>query len=95
MPELRIPEQNLVIQAPAATELREVCEMESTDILFGCFSARCGACRIRVTENPEGLSKATEMESELLSQLSAAPDERLACQCSLVGDVTIEIVRQK
>jgi ferredoxin len=93
MPILTLPEDALRIEVETGASLQDVCTEHTTSVLFGCFSARCGICRIRVLENPEGLSEMTDMESELLEMLSASPGERLACQCKIVEDVTIETVR--
>lgn len=95
MPILTLPEDALRLEVETGASLQDVCTEHSTSVLFGCFSARCGICRIRVLENPEGLSEMTDMERELLEMLSASPKERLACQCKIVDDVTIETVTQR
>jgi ferredoxin len=95
MPILTLPEDALRIEVEIGESLQDACTEHTTSVLFGCFSARCGICRIQVLENPAGLSEMTEMEKELLEMLSAPPGERLACQCKIVGDVTIHTVTQR
>jgi len=92
-PILRIPEDRLEIEARSGESLQDLCNQHSASVLFGCFSARCGVCRIKVLDHPESLTPMTEMEQDLLQSLSAPTGERLACQCCIVGDVTIETVR--
>jgi len=62
-----------------------------TPIEFDCRAADCGICVIRVTEHPEHLSPPTTGERDFLTAMRAAPDERLACQCRVLGDVTVEV----
>ncbi len=91
MPLLQIETDQLALTVSKGESLQEICNQHSTSVLFGCFSARCGICRIRVLEKPQGLSPMEEMEAELLSMLSADSDERLACQCKVVDDVKIAV----
>jgi ferredoxin len=91
VPLLQIETDQLALTVSKGESLHDICTDHSTSVLFGCFSARCGICRIRVLENPQGLSPMEDMESDLLSMLSADPDERLACQCKVLDDVTIAV----
>lgn len=50
---------------------------------FGCRSAHCGTCRVRVVEGRELLLPAAQDELETLSAIRAAPSERLACQLTV------------
>ena len=79
-----------VCEASSGEELQEISERSNADILFGCFSGRCGACRVRVVAGAENLNAMDELEVDLLSQIEASPDERLACQCQVSGFVSIE-----
>jgi len=55
--------------------------------------ARCGTCRVRVVEGGEHLTERGETETRILDILKADPDERLACQSWVRGDVTIRVER--
>lgn len=90
MPFVRLPDDGLDMSATEGESLHDVCERHATSILFHCYSARCGMCRIRVLENPEALGVVDDLEQQLLDEISTGPDERLACQCVVLGDVTIE-----
>lgn len=46
---------------------------------------------IRVVEHPEHLSKMEEHERDFLETMAAREDERLACQCRVLGDVVVEV----
>jgi ferredoxin len=46
---------------------------------------------VRVVSNPQNLSKMEDHERDFLETMAARDDERLACQCKVLGDVTIEV----
>ncbi|WP_394827563.1 2Fe-2S iron-sulfur cluster-binding protein [Pendulispora albinea] len=88
---LRIATDALEIPVEVGTTLQEVCAANETSIIFGCRKACCGACIIRVIEGGENLSGLADSEQTVLEVLGADADRRLACQCTVLGDVTIEI----
>ncbi len=56
-----------------------------------CLDADCGICVVRVLKHPEHLSPIEVKERDFLTAMGADPDERLACQCRIKGDVTIKV----
>ena len=48
---------------------------------------RCGACLVAIEEGLENLSRPSEAESRILHILRADPNQRLACQARISGDV--------
>jgi len=70
--------------------LQTIARQTPLGVLFGCRDAACGSCVIRVLDNPQHLSPRTKREECLLKTMEANADERLACQCKILGDVTIE-----
>ncbi len=91
MPILTVKTDKKNINVELGASIIDVCENEETSILFGCRDGACGACMIRVVENPNHLSKMEELEKDFLETMAAREDERLACQCKVLGDVTIEV----
>lgn len=91
MPNLTIKTDKKIISVDSNAAIIDVCENEDTSILFGCRDGACGACLIRVLENPQNLSQMDEQERDFLETMAARENERLACQCRVVGDVTIEV----
>ena len=58
---------------------------------FGCTHGECGVCAIKIIKGHENLSKCTKQEIATLKQGGKSKDSyRLACQCSILGDVEIE-----
>jgi ferredoxin len=46
---------------------------------------------IRVVQGAENLSPMKDDERDFLETMAAEPNERLACQCKVRGDVTVEV----
>jgi ferredoxin len=69
----------------------DMCEDHDTSILFGCRDGACGACMIRVIEGAEHLSPMEDHEKDFLETMAAEPNERLACQCKVRGNIKIEV----
>ena len=64
---------------------------ESLPIDFDCREADCGICILRVRSGDANLSPHTTAEADFLRAMRADPEERLACQCRVLGDVTLEV----
>ncbi len=91
MPTLTIKTDKKSLTVEHGTSIIDVCEHEDTSILFGCRDGACGACLIKVVAHPEHLSPMQDGERDFLETMAATPDERLACQCRVLGDVTVEV----
>ena len=71
--------------------LQALAAREKTPLEFDCRAADCGICIIRVLGGADALSPVTPAEKDFLAAMRASPDERLACQVRLSGDVKIQI----
>lgn len=91
MPKITITTDKKTIDVAAGYAMIDLCEEHDTSILFGCRDGACGACMIRVLEGPQNLSPMQESERDFLETMAAEPNERLACQCKVLGDVKIEV----
>jgi len=69
----------------------DMSEEHDTSILFGCRDGACGACMIKVIDGAKNLTSMGEDEKDFLATMAAEPEERLACQCKVLGDVKIEV----
>ncbi len=91
MPKVTITTDDLVLDVKKDYPLIDMCEDHDTSILFGCRDGACGACMVKVIEGRENISKMEESEKDFLETMAAEEDERLACQCRVYGDVTLEV----
>ncbi|MEY4630896.1 MAG: hypothetical protein RIQ81_1016 [Pseudomonadota bacterium] len=91
MPKVTITTDKKTIDVADGYALIDMCEDHDTSILFGCRDGACGACMVKVISGAEKLSPMQDNEKDFLETMAARPDERLACQCKVYGDVTLEV----
>lgn len=91
MPKVHITTDDKTFDVANDYALIDMCEEFDTSILFGCRDGACGACMVKVLEGKENLSAMEEHEKDFLETMAAEPDERLACQCKVTGDVKLEV----
>lgn len=82
--------EDLLVEAPAGTSLQRIADAAGADITFGCRTGSCGTCRVRIAEGRSHCSDPGAEERDFLAGLDAPPDQRLACQVAVHGDVAIE-----
>jgi ferredoxin len=91
MPKVHITTDNLTLDVKDGYALIDMCEEHDTSILFGCRDGACGACMVKVVKGAENVSPIQDDEKDFLETMAAEPNERLACQCKVYGDVTLEV----
>ncbi|MDE3269111.1 MAG: 2Fe-2S iron-sulfur cluster-binding protein [Pseudomonadota bacterium] len=64
---------------------------KDTALEFGCRNADCGICVLRVVAGMDNLYPRNTKESDFLQAMRADPDERLACQARIKGDICVEL----
>lgn len=77
-------------ECSAGSKLREVAMQNNLGIPFGCENGICSTCLIQINSGMENLTPKTEQEEATLAVRSAAPEQRLACQCVVNGDIEFE-----
>lgn len=79
--------KDLQISFPAGCDFLELCkQFPGIPIKFGCKQGECGTCAIKIIAGHHQLTKLTTLEK----QRHLGPSIRLACQCGINGDATIE-----
>ena len=72
--------------------LLEIIHQNQVDWMFACGGkGRCTTCRAIVTDGWNNFSPETETEIKFRNIDKLKPNERLACQCSIHGDVRIKV----
>jgi ferredoxin len=79
------------IEVETGTTMQQICDTYETPVVFGCRAAECGACLIHVVNGAENLSPMGPDEQDVLHVLAKAGNCRLACQCIVLGPVSIEV----
>jgi ferredoxin len=82
--------EDLLVEAPEGTSLQSIADAAGADITFGCRTGSCGTCRVHITQGLQHCGEPNAEERDFLKGLDAPPDQRLACQVTVHGDVAIE-----
>ena len=79
------------IEVEDGTSILEACKQAGMSLNTACEGDfLCGFCKIRVLEGLASLDPPKADEKQMLGALHAKPDERLACQSRIHGDVTVQ-----
>lgn len=89
MPKVTFTNDDLTVDVEDGANLKDIAESSGATIPFGCEQGICGTCLINVPDQ-SNLSSIEENEQETLDAMGSEPDQRLACQCQVKGDVSIE-----
>ena len=101
MPKVTFVTENKEIEVPAGANLRTEAKKAGINLYSGlakylnCFGhGTCGTCKVLVKKGMENLSPPGRMERftlfRMLSSIGREKEMRLACQCQVNGDCTIE-----
>lgn len=91
MPKIKFKNTGEEVEVEAGASLMEVSRNKSWPIAFGCEDGVCGTCIVKVIEGGENLGKVEEHEKQTLDMMGMDDGQyRLACQCRINGDATIE-----
>lgn len=101
MPKVTFVKEKLEIEVPQGANLRDEAMKAGVEVYAGinrfvnCFGhGSCGTCKVLVKKGGENLSPKGLIEKvtlwRMLSVIGQENESRLACQCSVQGDVTVE-----
>ncbi len=90
MPKIVFKSDGKEIEVEKGTPLVQAAEDAGASITFSCKAGVCVSCIINVVKGMENLGEKTENEKATLEGFGAKPNQRLACQCTVNGDVEIE-----
>lgn len=94
MAKITFTPSNIEAEADKETKLLVVARKNRVNIRFGCASARCGTCAVKVSDPSAFLPMQTNEESLLKRMnLPTGGDVRLACQARAKGEIpsTVDI----
>ena len=91
MPKITFVHDNITVEVDAGSSIQDAVEKSGASLPFGCRMGSCGTCRCLVVEGMENVNALTDEESDLFESLTHLhPNERLACQLVVHGDVKIQ-----
>ncbi|WP_172328983.1 2Fe-2S iron-sulfur cluster-binding protein [Mangrovicoccus sp. HB161399] len=82
---LTFSDVSLTVNVPSGTRIIEISEKVGAGITYGCREGECGTCLTKVESGAENLTEPSVLEQRVLKENMAARDERLACQCQVLG----------
>ncbi len=90
------PAGPITVEVAEGTTLFDAGAKASAAIDTSCVGkGTCGLCRIKILAGAEHLPPFTDEERKHLGNVYHLTKVRLACRCTVTGDVTIEVVRKK
>jgi ferredoxin len=89
MAKITFKKDNIVVDVPAGTSLMKVCDDKGASVQFSCRAGSCLSCVINVESGMQNLSAPTDVEKMTLEAFGCTPNQRLACQVTVNGDVVI------
>lgn len=91
MVKVRFAMDDFEVEVKEGSRLVDVARDSGSSIPFGCTNGVCGTCLCKVEDGKEGLSEPSPREQQTLEMFGADDGEhRLACQCIVIGDVTLD-----
>jgi len=90
MAKVTFKSDNKTVEVPNGTPLVQIAEDNGASIAFSCKAGVCVSCLCNINKGMENLSPVTDNEKATLEGFSAKPNQRLACQVIVNGDVEVE-----
>lgn len=92
MTKLRFLSKNIEVEVPSGSELLQIGRKHpELPLKFGCTHGDCGVCAVKVLLGPENLTRQSQQEIQTLKNKQLDPrTHRLACQCAINGNVTLQ-----
>ena len=85
--ELTFADVGLTVNVPAGTRIIEISEKVGSGITYGCREGDCGTCLTHIIDGADHLSEPSALELRVLKENLAGRDDRLACQCQVLGGI--------
>ncbi len=91
MPKITFTKNQKVIEVPVNGNLMDTLMEAGIPVASSCGGqAVCTKCLVKVIEGSENLSPQTSDEADMRDIHDFAKNERLSCQCKVLGDVKID-----
>jgi ferredoxin len=92
MPTVQFLQDDLTVTVAEGSNLGDVATDANALIPFSCRDGTCGTCIIEIKRGRNHLTEPTEKEKVTLAIYGGEEGKhRLACQCRVHGDVTVDL----
>jgi len=92
MNQIKLLPSGKIVQAKSGENLREALIQNGFEIKSSCGGcASCGDCVLKIIDGEEHLDEISFEEKQLLGNVYHITSERLSCQLTVQGDLTIDI----
>jgi len=89
MPKIEFQPDQACFEVEPGTEVLNLVEEKETFVSLGCRNGMCGTCVVTVEAGLKNIQIPTDEELETLASVGASPNQRLACQMKIYGNVTL------
>ncbi len=87
---VELPQLNKTLEGAPEETLFQILRRHDIPVASSCLGdGICGKCRVTVVNDMTTLSKPTVLEEKLIAKYQLSPEQRISCQCSALGDVTL------
>jgi len=91
---IQFEDDQKTVEVEANQTLTDICDEHPISLLFGCRDGACGTCLIEVTHGIENISPVTDIERDMLDVMAEDnPLARLACQCTVLGNISVRTLK--
>lgn len=87
---VRLQPQNIELDAPRRKNLLEFLKGQNVPVGSACGGqGLCASCKVTVVNGQKNLNPPNDRELDLIERNSLQKNERISCQCIIMGDIEI------
>ncbi len=87
---ISLPQLNKTLEGNPEESLFQILRKNDIPVASSCLGdGVCGKCRLKIEAGIENLSPVEPLEAKLIEKYQLLPSQRISCQCSVHGDVTV------
>jgi ferredoxin, 2Fe-2S len=87
---VHLPQLNKTIPCEKGQNLFKLLRQQDVPVASSCLGdGICGKCVLKIEQGTENLSPPTELELKLKEKYKLTNQQRISCQCQVLGDVGV------
>ena len=92
MPLITFSDTDTTLEVPSGAALLDACEESDAPVPFACTAGACGTCLIQLEAGADQVSPMDADEERTVRSSTELEGARLACQLTVLGDITIKAI---